>query len=117
MAKTFVQPGNVLNFTNATGGELLSGALVALGNLVLVLLCSVAIGETGSAQASGVWALPLKAATPLAAGAEAFLDTATGLIDGTGGEGKVSAGTVVEAAASGDATVKVLLNNNSGGTH
>lgn len=117
MSKNYVQPGNVLNHVNETTGALLSGALVMIGALAAVLVGNAAIGQTVGAVISGVFALPLKAATPMAVGAVAYLKTSTGEIEDTAGTGKVAIGTVVTAAASNDPTVDVLLNNNSGGSH
>ena len=117
MSKNYVQPGNVLNYVNTTAGALVAGAVVMIGALAAVLVGNALVGQTVSAVISGVFALPLKPATPLDVGAVAYLDPATGLIEGTEGGDKVAIGTVVTAAASEDPTVDVLLNNNSGGSH
>lgn len=117
MAKNYVQPGNVLDFVNNTAAKVLSGAVVMIGVLAGVLASSAEVGETVAVAVSGVFALPLKPATPLAVGAIAYFNPDTGLIEGTPAGDNVPAGSVVTEAASGDATVEVLLNNNSGGTH
>lgn len=53
MAKKFIQPGEVIDYT--AGSALSSGAVVLIGNRIGVLLTDLASGEVGAAQVTGVW--------------------------------------------------------------
>lgn len=108
MANNYVQNGDVITVTNATGADVVSGEPFVAGATVVVAAVDIADGETGSAHVRGVFSLPMAAVT-LAAGDQVNL--ASG--DITSGAGD-PCGIAAAAATSGDATCEVNLNVNNG---
>lgn len=105
MATNFVQPGDVLTYTNATGAAIDAGAVVTLGALgdatLAVALVDIANGASGSVQIRGVFTVPKVSAAVFAQGESLIWDASAGKFDdnqATPAAGDVS-GSVIAAAA------------------
>jgi predicted RecA/RadA family phage recombinase len=109
MTTRFIQPGKVLDFTNA-GTAIASGAAVVIGTRVGVALANIANGATGSVQICGVFQMPKTAGDTIAQGAPVYVIAATGVFTTTA-SGNVLAGSAAAAAGAGTTSVNVLLNN------
>jgi predicted RecA/RadA family phage recombinase len=57
MAGNYLQPGNVIEHTNA-GSALVAGQVVRIGALLGVCLVDIANGATGTVQLTGVFTVP-----------------------------------------------------------
>lgn len=84
------------------------GDVVVLGDLVCVAERPIAIASKGALSIEGTYIFP-KATGAIAAGVIVYWDASAGNITTTVGSNK-RAGKAAEAAASGDATVKVIIN-------
>lgn len=114
MTTSYVQEGDVIDHIALSA--ISSGDIVRVGNLVCVALADIANGDTGSVKCSGVFDLP-KIAGVIAVGASIDYDVSltsftTGLSAATGDV--TACGVCVEAALSGDATVRVRLSPGAG---
>lgn len=109
MTTRFIQPGKVLDFTNA-GTAIASGAAVVIGTRVGVALANIANGATGSVQICGVFQMPKTSGDTMAQGALVYVIAATGVFTTTSA-GNVLAGSAAAAAGAGTTSVNVLLNN------
>ncbi len=106
MATNYVQDGKVLNYT--AGANITSGSFVLVGVIGAVATTDIANGKVGAVQICGVFSIP-KASGAVTQGAKLYWD-ATNSVLTTTASGNTIVGVAAEAAASGDATVKILLN-------
>ena len=106
MANNHIQPGKVLDYTNATGAAIASGAVVPVGTILGVALSDIAVGATGSVAIDGVFAVPKVAGTAITQGAAVIFQAATQAFTvGTTASGDISGACAVAfAAAAADAT-------------
>ena len=108
MANNHIQPGKVLDYTNATGAAIASGAVVPVGTILGVALSDIAAGATGSVAIDGVFAVPKVAGTAITQGAAVIFKAATKAFTvavGTTASGDISGACAVAfAAAAADAT-------------
>jgi predicted RecA/RadA family phage recombinase len=81
MAKNFVQPGKVIDYTNATAAAISSGDVVKVGQILGVALGDIAIGESGSVQIDGVFTVPKVSAAVIAQGESLTWDVSAGAFD------------------------------------
>lgn len=112
MATNYHQDGTTLDYTNATGSAILSGAPVVIGGLLAVAIADIAPGETGAVKTTGVFELP-KGANAIEQGAAVDFDVSEGAVDviGTAASGDLTGcGVAWQAADAEDATVHVKLN-------
>lgn len=112
MAKNYVQPGRVLDYLNSGSAAIASGQVVVIGAVIGVALAAIAVGEKGSVQVEGVFALPKKTGTAVAQGAAVVFKAASkDFTVGTPASGDVSgaAAFAFEAAAAGDTSLLVKL--------
>lgn len=109
MAKNHIQPGVVIDWTNDTGSDVLSGSVVVVGVLVCVALGNIANGETGRVATEEVFEIPKNTSLAISQGDRCYWDVADGNINKTAVD-NIDAGVCVEDAGSSDATVKVKLN-------
>lgn len=112
MAKKFIQPGEVITWTNATGSAVLAGAVVAIGQILGVALVDIANGASGSVQITGVFEVPKVSAAVIAQGESLLWDVSAGQFDAksaTPATGDISGPPAVafEAAGNGVTTLKV----------
>jgi predicted RecA/RadA family phage recombinase len=106
MATNFVQEGNALNYT--AGADIDSGDFVLIGAIGGVATTDIANGKTGAVHIKGVFSVP-KATGAVSQGAKLYWD-ATNSVLTTTASGNTIVGVAAEAALSGDATAKILLN-------
>lgn len=102
----YIQQGNAIDVVAPSGGYA-SGDLVVLGTLVGIANTTALEGERCAISLEGVYEIP-KLTGALTLGAKVYTDAGAG-VDTTDTDTFV--GKVVEAALSGDTTVKVLLVN------
>lgn len=107
MATNYVQEGKTLNYT-ASGADISSGDLVVIGTIAGIAKTNIADGETGAVHISGVFSVA-KASGAVTQGAKLYWNSTNSNLTTTA-SGNTLVGVAAEAAASGDATVKILLN-------
>lgn len=115
MAKNFVQDGNVIDYTAATG--ISSGELVLIGTTLAVAVTDIPAGATGALAVEGVYRLP-KAAVAIQAGEKLIYDASTGYL--TNSEHATAAGDLIggavaikPAAPGGSHVVAKIVPNNA----
>lgn len=109
MAQNHIQPGTSMDWTNATGADVLSGSPVLVGNRLCVALGDIADTESGQVATCEVWELAKEAALVVAQGALLYWD-ATNSVLTTTATANTLAGFAFAAAAAADTTVLVKLN-------
>ena len=102
----YYQDGDLINYT--PGSAVAAGAVVVLADLITVAPRPIAANALGAVAVEGVFKLP-KASGAISQGAIVYWDSANSNVTTTS-SGNKRAGKAAEAAASGDATVPVLLN-------
>lgn len=107
MATNFVQEGKALNYT-PSGADVASGDLVVIGTIAGIAKTDIADGKTGAVHISGVFSVA-KASGAVAQGAKLYWNSSNSNLTTTA-SGNTLVGVAAEAAASGDANVKILLN-------
>lgn len=79
MARNYESDGNVIQWTNNTGGIVASGRVVKIGNALGVALVTLAIGETGSVAVEGVFnGVPKVSAAVFVQGEKLIFDVSAG---------------------------------------
>lgn len=114
MAKSFVQDGKTINWTNGTGAAVASGAVVAIGQILGVALVDIANGAAGSVAIDGVFSVPKVSAAVIAAGESLVWDVSAGKFDDNlaapaAGDISGAAAVAVEAAGNTITSIKVRL--------
>ncbi|PIQ84655.1 MAG: hypothetical protein COV75_01060 [Candidatus Omnitrophica bacterium CG11_big_fil_rev_8_21_14_0_20_63_9] len=107
MATNYVQEGKALNYT-PSGADVASGDLVIIGTIAGVAKTDIADGETGAVHICGVFSLP-KASGAVTQGAKLYWSSTNSNVTTTA-SGNTLIGVAAAAAASGDASIPVLLN-------
>ena len=107
MAKNFVQEGSALNYT-ASGADVASGDFVLIGSLGGIAKSDIADGKTGAVHIRGVFSVA-KASGTVTQGQKLYWSSTNSNLTTTA-SGNTFVGIASEAAASGDASVKILLN-------
>ena len=115
MTTKYVRPGEVLDHT--AGSAISSGDVVEMAGMVGVALTDIANGDVGSVQVVGVFTLAKETGTAWSQGDSLDWDTSAevfgkGITPATGDIEDCAI--AAEAAASGDATGKVLLTRRFG---
>lgn len=108
MSRTLVQPGKTIDAVAGSGG-VDSGDVVVVGNLIGVAETDAAEGEGYALTLVGVHVLP-KATGAINVGAEVWWDADNSNVANASAEGLYLLGCAVEAAGSGDTSVRVRLN-------
>lgn len=102
MARNFVSDGDVIQWTNSTGGAITSGQLVRIGNMLGIALVALASGESGSVATKGVFSgVPKVSAAVFAQGEKLLWDSSAAAFDdsaATGATGDVMGGAVAWVA-------------------
>jgi len=110
MAKNYVQEGDIINVTNATGSTVTSGSGMLISTTRLgVALADVANGAVGSFAVKRVYELPKLETDVVAQGALLYWDNTNKRLTVTS-SGNTLAGYATKAAANGDTTVQIHLN-------
>ena len=108
MAKNRVQKGDVLDFKNTTGNPIVSGAPVAMEDMVGVAQVDIPENEIGSVAVAEVWELPKLTGTAVPQGKKVYL-TPGGKITLTEA-GNIYAGKATAAVAEDAVSLPVFLN-------
>ena len=106
MATNYVQKGDALNYT--AGADIASGDFVLIGAIGGVAETAIANGKSGAVHIKGVFSVA-KASGAVTQGAKLYWNSTNSNLTTTA-SGNTFVGVAAEAAASGDASVKVLLN-------
>jgi len=122
MATNFVQEGGTISWTNGTGDAVVSGQVVAIGNILGVAAVDIANGAVGTVYVEGVFTCPKASGATthdFAQGAAVYWDASAGKFEKTGtgtlATGDLSGSAVAwEAAASTATTAKIKINQNVG---
>lgn len=107
MAKKFIQPGEVIDYT--AGGSISAGAVVLIGKRIGVALNDMSNGDVGAVQMTGVWELTKVTADVVTQGALLYWDSTASKLTTTVGTNTL-AGYAFAAAGSSDTTVKIKIN-------
>lgn len=108
-AQTYQHDPDHIDYTPS--GAVAVGDVVQVGDLFCVADRPIAAGKLGALCKEGGFILP-KAAGAISQGTTVYWDATAGNIVTSAGQGGVNkrAGVAIEAAANGDATVKVSIN-------
>lgn len=110
MAKTYKQPGEVMDYTNTSGSTITAGTIVLVGLIVGVVLADIPNNATGELSVCGVHTLP-KAAVNGGQGDQLYFDETNHVITNTSSSGaNKAAGKAFAAYVNGDATISIKLN-------
>jgi predicted RecA/RadA family phage recombinase len=109
MAKNYIGQGRRFICTAPSGG-VVSGRLYVIGAMFGIALTTAAQGATFQLAIGEAWTLP-KASGAITQGAVVYWDSTAGNVTTTVGS-NTKIGVAESAAASGDATVQVKLNDN-----
>ena len=122
MARNFVQPGKRLTWTNGTGADKATGAVVVVGNIIGVCLEAIANGASGQVAIAGVYTVPKVSGAVIAQGESLSWDASAGAFDdnaATPATGDVTGppATAAEAAGNGVTSIAVKLTGVPGTVH
>ena len=106
MAKNFVQEGKALNYT--AGSDINSGDFVLIDTIGGIAKTAIANGKVGAVHVTGIFNVA-KATGAITQGAKLYWDNTNKVLTTTA-SGNTIVGVAAAAAASGDATVAILLN-------
>lgn len=113
--KNFVQRGEVITWTNGTGADVVSGQVVAIGQILGVATGDIASTAVGEVALTGVFTVPKVTAAVIAQGEGVLWDVSVAKFDdnlAVAATGDVTGGAVAwEAAGNGATTLKVRLTN------
>lgn len=112
MATNYVGEGDVIQWTNGTGSDVVSGQVVAVGNILGVALVYIASTATGSVAIKGTFTVPKVTAAVVAQGESLVWDVSAAKFDdnaATPATGDISGAPAVamEAGTSSMTTLKV----------
>ena len=112
MASNYVQPGNIITWTNGTGTAVVSGQVVVVGQTLGVALVDIANGAAGSVAIEGVFSVPKVSSAVIAAGESLTWDVSIAAFDDNGATPATGSITgppaiAIEAAGAGVTTLKV----------
>jgi predicted RecA/RadA family phage recombinase len=114
MATNYVSPGDVIQWVNGTGGDITSGTVVVVGNILGVALQDIADTTTGSVAIRGRFTCPKVTAAVIAQGDSLTWDVSAGKFDDkaatpASGDVTVAPAVAAEAATSSDTTLDVIF--------
>lgn len=107
MATNYIQEGKALDYT-PSGADVSSGDLIIMGVIAGIAKTDIADGKTGAVHISGVFSIA-KASGAVTQGAKLYWDSTNSNLTTTATSNTL-VGVAAEAAASSDATAKLLLN-------
>lgn len=106
-ANSFVQKGEVLDFTNNTGSDIGYKDVIASGGRIFIAGENIKSGATGSVNAVGVFEIPADNTVAFDFGDELYWDNATGKVTKTVGTYKAGYAADGKALAGAVALVKI----------
>ena len=107
--KNLIQKGNALDLTAPSGG-VTSGTGYVIGGIFGVASVDAAVGESFALGVSGVYDSAKGSGDVIAEGAQVWFDNTAKTVENASATGLYPIGVAAKAAASGDATVQVLIN-------
>lgn len=107
MTTKFVQPGEVIDYT--AGANIASGQVVLMGARIGVALKSIANGETGPMQVTGVFNIAKLSTDNMAQGALLYWDNTNSRLTTTA-SGNTLAGFAAAAAGASTTSVNIKIN-------
>lgn len=108
MAKNYVSEGDVLDFTTG-GAAVTSGAVVAIGKRVGIVLGDIPANSTGSVAVTGVYTVAKLSTDVVGLGDPLYWDAANSRLTVTAGA-LVLAGYAAAPAGNGAGTVRIKIN-------
>ena len=119
MATNYVQAGDTINWTNGTGSDVLSGAVVAMGQTLGVALVDIADTASGAVAIKGVFTVAKVSAAVIAQGESLTWDVSVSGFDdnaATPATGDVTGppAMAAEAAGNGVTSFDVLFTGTPG---
>jgi len=109
MAKTYVQPGDVMEYTNASGAIISSGTVLKIGSRIGVVLVDIPDGKSGSVAVTGVWTIAKLGTDVVGQGDLLYWDDTNKRLTTTSTDNTL-AGYAFKAAGSGVTTVEIKIN-------
>lgn len=114
MTTNYQQPGEVMDWTNATGSDVASGDIVPVSGVLGCALVDIANGVSGSVQITGVFVAPKVSGAVIAQGETLTWDVSAGAFDdnaATAATGDITGAAAIawEAAGDGATTLAVKL--------
>lgn len=106
---THIQKGDVLQWTNDTGSDVSSGALVKIGNRAGVCIADIASGVAGAVALAEAWELTKATGVGFQVGDDVWMDEDDGKVTEFSAGASVYVGKIIEAAGTAATTCKVLL--------
>lgn len=112
--KNFIKVSDVVDIVAA--GDLSSGDLVAVGNLMGVCVTDIATGVVGPVRVTGEFLLPTAAAQTIAQGDLLNYDASAGVVTkaATGAAGDITGAAVATVAAAAGEAVQCRINSGGG---
>jgi predicted RecA/RadA family phage recombinase len=111
--KNFIQPGDVITWTNGTGSAVASGDVVVMKHTIGVACVDIANGASGEVSLAGVYTLVKASAAVVVAGEKLLWDASESNFDDSSASPAsgdiLGAAIAVEGAGSGVLTVKAKL--------
>lgn len=107
MTTKFVQPGEVIDYT--AGANIASGQVVLMGARIGVAIKSIANGETGPMQVTGVFNIAKLSSDNMAQGALLYWDNTNSRLTTTA-SGNTLAGFAAAAAGASTTSVNIKIN-------
>lgn len=109
MARNYIQPGVVADYTNATGSTITTGTVLVIGSRIGVALVDIPDTEAGAVQVQEVFELAKKSADVIGQGVPVYWDDTAKEITLTS-TANTLAGYAFAAAGAAVVTVLVHLN-------
>lgn len=114
MATNYVYSGDTITYTNTTGSDIASGAVVVIGQQIGIAKAAIADTASGEVAMCGVFTVPKVTTAVIAKGESVIWDASAGKFDdnlATPATGDVSGCCVAYASAgNGATTVDIRLN-------
>lgn len=112
MATNYIQPGEVIEWTNGTGSAVTADSVVRVGNILGVALVDIASTATGSVQITGVFEVPKVSGAVIAQGESLTWDASAGAFDdnaATPATGDVTGAPAVAWEAAGNGVTSFMV--------
>jgi Uncharacterized conserved protein len=106
-ANSFIQEGEVLDWTNNTGTDVAYRDVIPSGGRIFIAGENIANGASGSVNCEGVWELPADNTTAFVVGDVLYWDNAAGKITKTAGTYRAGYCTAPKAQADTTSLVKI----------
>lgn len=108
----YVDDGSTVNYTNATGSAIASGAVVVLKHCLGVALVDIAIGASGAVKVKGKVTVPKVSAAVFAQGEKLIYDVSAAAFDdsaATPATGDITGGAVAAVAGANTETACTVI--------